>query len=254
MGYMYLMYPGLEDHVQKLFSSRRTRWLLLLLSICITEAKQLSYTPVCRRTLSVPVCSLHVQTCVKVKVAQSCPTLCDPMDSTVHGTVQTRILEWVAIPFSKGSSQSRDRTQVSFIAGGFFTSWATREALNLRVPLPKNKSMHCCWFFSHPVISDSLQLHGPQHSRPPCSSPSPRVYPSSCSLHWWCHPAISSSDTLFSSSLNLSKHQRLFQWVWIRWPKYWSFSFSISPSSEYSGLISLKTIISEICTCENHVK
>ena len=195
-------------------------------------------------------CDLHV----KMKVAQSCPILCSPMDCIVHGIPQAGILEWVAVSFSKGSSQSRDRTQVSFIAGGFFTSWATREALNLRVPLPKNKSMHCCWFFSHPVISDSLQLHGPQHSRPPCSSPSPRVYPSSCSLHWWCHPAISSSDTLFSSSLNLSKHQRLFQWVWIRWPKYWSFSFSISPSSEYSGLISLKTIISEICTCENHVK
>ena len=68
----------------------------------------------------------------------------------------------------------------------------------------KKKSMHCCWLFSHPVISDSLRLHGLQYSRPPCSSPSPRVYPSSCSLHWWCHPAISSSDTLFSASLNLS--------------------------------------------------
>ena len=49
------------------------------------------------------------------------------MDYTVHGIVQARILEWVAIPFSRGSSQPRDRTQVSCIAGRFFTSWATRE-------------------------------------------------------------------------------------------------------------------------------
>ena len=63
-----------------------------------------------------------------LKVAQSCPTLCDPMDYTVHGILQARILEWVAFPFSRGSSQPRDRTQVSHIAGGFFTSWITREA------------------------------------------------------------------------------------------------------------------------------
>ena len=47
-----------------------------------------------------------------MKVAQSCPTLCDPMDQTVYGILQDRILEWVAIPFSRGSSQSRDWTQV----------------------------------------------------------------------------------------------------------------------------------------------
>ena len=61
----------------------------------------------------------------KVKVAQSCQTLCNTMDRTgipVHGILQARILEWVAFPFSKGSSQPRDRTQVSCIAGGFFTS------------------------------------------------------------------------------------------------------------------------------------
>ena len=55
----------------------------------------------------------------KVKVTQSCPTLCDPMDNTVHGILQA-ILEWAAFPFSGGSSQPRDWTQVSRIAGGFF--------------------------------------------------------------------------------------------------------------------------------------
>ena len=64
-----------------------------------------------------------------VKVTQSCPTLCDPMDYTVHGILQARILVWVAFPFSRGSAQPTDRTQVSCIAGGFFTSWATREAV-----------------------------------------------------------------------------------------------------------------------------
>ena len=66
---------------------------------------------------------------MKVKVAQSCPTLCDPMDYTVHGILQARILEWVAFLFSRGSSQPRDRTQVSCIAGRSFTNWAMREVL-----------------------------------------------------------------------------------------------------------------------------
>ena len=66
------------------------------------------------------------------KSLQSCLTLCKPMDcsppgSSVHGILQARILEWVAIPFSRGSSWPRDWTQVSCIAGGFFTVWATRE-------------------------------------------------------------------------------------------------------------------------------
>ena len=63
-----------------------------------------------------------------MKVFQSCLTLCDSVDYTVHGLLQARILEWVAFPFSRGPSQPRDRTQVSCIAGGFFTSWSTREA------------------------------------------------------------------------------------------------------------------------------
>ena len=55
-------------------------------------------------------------------------TLCDPMDYTVNGILQDRILEWVAVPFSRGSYQPRDQTQVSQIAGIFFTSWAIRKA------------------------------------------------------------------------------------------------------------------------------
>ena len=58
----------------------------------------------------------------EVKVAQLCPTLCDPVDYIVHGILQARILEWVTFPFSRGSSQPRDQTQASHTAGGFFTS------------------------------------------------------------------------------------------------------------------------------------
>ena len=59
---------------------------------------------------------------MKVKVTQWRLILRDPMDYTVHGILQARILEWVAFPFSRGSSQPRDRTQFSHIAGGFFTN------------------------------------------------------------------------------------------------------------------------------------
>ena len=58
----------------------------------------------------------------EVKVTQSCPTLCDPMNYAVHGILQARIPEWGAFPFSRGSSQRRNQTRVSCIAGGFFTN------------------------------------------------------------------------------------------------------------------------------------
>ena len=66
-----------------------------------------------------------------VKVTHLCLTLCNPVAYTVHGILQARILKWVDFPFPRGSSQPRDQTQVSHITGGFFTSWATREAQQL---------------------------------------------------------------------------------------------------------------------------
>ena len=77
---------------------------------------------------------------VSVLAAQSCPTLCDLMDcrprqASVRGILQARILEWVAILFSREYSQLRDLSRVSCIAGRFFTVWATREALNGLYPL-----------------------------------------------------------------------------------------------------------------------
>ena len=75
-----------------------------------------------------------------------CPTRCDPMDcspsvSSVHRILQVRMLEWVASPFSRGSSWPRDQTWVSLIAGRFFTIWATREALTVH-----EVTRSCTWF------------------------------------------------------------------------------------------------------------
>ena len=72
--------------------------------------------------------TLSIHLSLKVKVIQSCPTLCDPMDYAVHGIPQARILEWVAFPFPREFSQPRDWIGVSYFAGGFFTNWAIREA------------------------------------------------------------------------------------------------------------------------------
>ena len=85
---------------------------------------------------------------VKVLVTQSCPTLFDPMDyslpgSCIHGLLQARILEWVAMPFSRGSSWPRDWTHVSHISGRFFTIWATQDDLKYIQSSLKNISR---WF------------------------------------------------------------------------------------------------------------
>ena len=93
--------------------------------------------------------------------------------------------------------------------------------------------------FSRSVASDSLRPHGLQHARPPCPSPTPGTCSNSCQSSWWCHPALSSSYHPFLLPPSFFPSIRVFfneSVIHIRWPKYWSFSFSISPSSEYSGL------------------
>ena len=89
--------------------------------------------------------------------------------------------------------------------------------------------------FSRSVESDSLWPH--ELARPPCPSPTPRVHPNPCPLSQWYHPTISSSVVPYSSifpSIKVFSNESV---LCIRWPKYWSFSFSISPSNEYSGLV-----------------
>ena len=96
--------------------------------------------------------------------------------------------------------------------------------------------------FCRSVMSDSLPAHGLQHTRLPCPSPTPGVYSNSCPLSQWCHSTISSCRPLFLLP-SIFPRIRVFyneSVLHIRWPKYWSFSFSISPSNEYSGLISFR--------------
>ena len=125
-------------------------------------------------SISVNLATLH-----GCSVAQSCPTLCDPMDCSPPGTsaleiLQARILDWVAISSCRESFQHRDQTLI----------WSVS---------------HSSVQFSRSVMSDSLRPHESQHTRPPCLSPSPGVHSNSCPSSWWCHPAISSSVIPFSS-------------------------------------------------------
>ena len=97
-----------------------------------------------------------------VKVTQSCPTLHDPKDHAIHGILQARTPEWVPFPFDRGSFQPRNQTQVSCIAGGFFTSWATREAQEYCSGYPISSPADCpdpgIEPGSPPLQADSLQL------------------------------------------------------------------------------------------------
>ena len=111
--------------------------------------------------------------------------------------------------------------------------------------------------FTHLVVSDSLQPHGLQHARPPCSSPTSGVCSNSCPSSQWCHPTISSSAIPFSSCLQSFPASGFFSSqsvLHIRWPKYWSFSFSISPSNEYWGLISFRIDFFDLLAVQGNLK
>ena len=97
--------------------------------------------------------------------------------------------------------------------------------------------------FSCSVMSDSLQPHGLQNFRLPCLLPTPRAYSYSCPLSRWCRPTISSSVVPFASHFQPFPESQSFlvsQFFASGWPRYWSFSFSISPSNEYLELISFR--------------
>ena len=92
-------------------------------------------------------------------------------------------------------------------------------------------------------MSSCLWSHELQHARPPCPLPTPRVYPNSCPLSRWCHLTISSSVVPFLLLPSVFPNIRVFSngsALHIRWPKFWRFSFKISPCNEHPGLISFR--------------
>ena len=102
-------------------------------------------------------------------------------------------------------------------------------------------------------MSDSVWPHGLQDAKLPYPSPSPRVCTNACSLSQWYHPTILSSVTLFSVSPSIRVISNMSA-LHIRWPKYWSFSFSISPSNEYSGLTSFRIDWSDLLAVQATLK
>ena len=96
--------------------------------------------------------------------------------------------------------------------------------------------------FSHSVVSNSSRPHESQHARPPCPSPTPGVHSNSCPSSRWCHPATHPLSPLHLL-LPIPPSIRIFSsesTICMRWPKYWSFSLSISPSNVHPGLISFR--------------
>ena len=157
------------------------------------------------------------------KTLQSCLTLCDPMDcslsgSPVHGIFQAWILEWVAISFSRGSSQPKDRTGVSYISYIQFSSVQSLSHVRL---------FATPWTAAHQA---SLSITNSQSLLKLMSIES--VMPSNHLI--LCRPLLPPS--IFPSIRVVSNESVLH----IRWPQYWSFSFSISPSHEYLRLISFR--------------
>ena len=168
-------------------------------------------------------------------VAQSCPTLCDPMNRSTPGlpvhhqrilkaarekqqvtykgnptcltadlsaeTLQVR-REWQDIFKVLKGENLQPRllypAKISFKTDGEIKSFSDKQKLReFSTTTPALQQMFSR--FSRSVMSDSLRTHELQHTRPPCPSPTPRVHPNSCASSWWCHPAISSSVVPFSS-------------------------------------------------------
>ena len=104
--------------------------------------------------------------------------------------------------------------------------------------------LYCCWVTQSHLI---LQSHGLRHTRLPCP-PFPGAHSNSCPLSWWCHPTIPFCPLLFLPlifpSIRVFASESALR---IRWPEYWSFSFNMSSSHEYSGLISFRMDWLDVC-------
>ena len=162
----------------------------------------------------------------KVLITQSCPNYCNPMECSppgfsIHGIFQERILDWVAISFYSGSSRLRGQIQVSRIEGRLFTVCSVH-------------SLSCVQFFATPWTAPCQVSLSITNSRSLLKLMSIKsVIPSNHLI--LCCPLF--LLLLIFPNIRVFSNESVLH---IRWPKYWSFSFSISPSSEYSGLIYFK--------------
>ena len=144
----------------------------------------------------------------KVKVAQSCSTLFDPMDCSLpgcslHGIFKERILEKVAISFSRGSSGPRGRIKISALQADSLPCELRGHVLILELSLENL----CSAQFSHSVVSDSLWLPWTAAHQAFCPSLTHRAFSNSCPSCWWCHPTTSCSVAPSPPAFNLSRHQ-----------------------------------------------
>ena len=163
------------------------------------------------KTSKQPKCSLTGEQ-LKKKWCISTMKYCLDIKTEWNNTICSNMIEIITL--SEGSQIEKDKYMISLIC--------------------------CC---SVAQLCPTLQPHALQHTRLPCPSPSLGVCSNLCPLSWWCHPTISSSVIPFLLLPSVLSSIRVFSnesALHIRWPKYWSFSFSISTSSEYSGLISFR--------------
>ena len=134
------------------------------------------------------------------------------------GSLQARILEWVAISFSnKDSRHWKKPLKQKATLLLFYNRESIKQIKEGKSYIVKTSSLWLVSYFSLPVMSDSLRPHELQHTRPLCPSPTPGAYSNSCPSSRWCHPAISSSVSPFSSCPQSLRHQGLFQWVNSAW-------------------------------------
>ena len=169
---------------------------------------------------------------------------CNLPGSSAHGVSQAGVLEWVAISFSRGSCWPGDladpgiKASSPALAGRFFTTKPPEK------PLIRTLFMYVCSSSVHSVSRVRLFVTpwAAAHQASLAIANS-RACSNYCAQGPWCHPTISSSVIPFSSCLQSFPSIRVFSnesALHISWPKYWSFSFNISPSNEYSRLISFR--------------
>ena len=154
----------------------------------------------------------------------------------IHVNVRQKLLQYCKVISLQLTNKNKNKEEI--------TGW--------RYIYKKKKSIqfHLSVQLSLSVVSSSLWSHEPQHVMLPCPSPTPRACSNSCPFSQWCHPTISSSVIPFSSCLQSFPSSRSFPMSQFftsgTLPKYWSFRFSISPSNEHSGLISIRISKSSI--------